>query len=351
MKSIKRVLVLLIVAAVLPTYTISATGAAETGSATTPVKVSLSGFPIVDQPITLTATALQGPSARSLDEMPLYADLEDKTNIDIEWQMIPSASATEKINLIIAGQDYPDFFYHEIPTLVLPQTLGDQGVVVPLNKYLDTYAPNYTALLSEFPDIRTFTTNPDGNIYAFSRFLNLIDLVSAGNRPYINLRWLEKLNLDMPKSPDDFYRVLKAFKTQDPNGNGKTDEIPLSLLAGAGDVGDISNWIALFGAWGVVYETMVINGQVELGHMQPGFKEGLKFFNKLFEEGLLDPESFTQNASQLRAKTTVEDIFHVGAFRSFVSWQILDIKHSLYYKGFNDGTANPDLVFRNTHSA
>jgi len=39
--------------------------------------------------------------------------------------------------------------------------------------------------------------------------------------------WVDKLGLEWPETTEDFYNVLKAFKEQDPNGNGKADEVPL----------------------------------------------------------------------------------------------------------------------------
>lgn len=38
----------------------------------------------------------------------------------------------------------------------------------------------------------------------------------------------------MPQTTDDLIKVLEAFKTKDPNGNGKADEIPMSLVNGNG---------------------------------------------------------------------------------------------------------------------
>ena len=43
---------------------------------------------------------------------------------------------------------------------------------------------------------------------------------------YINNNWLTKLGLPIPKTVDELQTTLKAFKTQDPNGNGQADEIP-----------------------------------------------------------------------------------------------------------------------------
>ncbi|MBO4560051.1 MAG: extracellular solute-binding protein, partial [Lachnospiraceae bacterium] len=49
----------------------------------------------------------------------------------------------------------------------------------------------------------------------------------AGQILWINQEWLTKLGLAAPRTTDELYAVLKAFKKQDPNGNGKADEIPL----------------------------------------------------------------------------------------------------------------------------
>ena len=40
--------------------------------------------------------------------------------------------------------------------------------------------------------------------------------------------WLDKLRLKVPTNVDEWYTTLKAFKTRDPNGNGKADEIPFT---------------------------------------------------------------------------------------------------------------------------
>ena len=45
----------------------------------------------------------------------------------------------------------------------------------------------------------------------------------------INKAWLDKLGLQVPTTWDELENVLKAFKTQDPNGNGQADEIPMNI--------------------------------------------------------------------------------------------------------------------------
>ena len=49
----------------------------------------------------------------------------------------------------------------------------------------------------------------------------------------MNSDWLERWTWQQPTTPEELRTVLEAFKTQDPNGNGTADEIPLSATAAA----------------------------------------------------------------------------------------------------------------------
>ncbi len=68
------------------------------------------------------------------------------------------------------------------------------------------------------------STSADGNIYSMTQYEP-----QAWNmtpyRLYINQTWLDKLGLNVPTTTDEYKEVLKAFATQDPNGNGQADEI------------------------------------------------------------------------------------------------------------------------------
>ena len=69
----------------------------------------------------------------------------------------------------------------------------------------------------------TYGRDGEGRWFAFPSVSN-----GANDRPatmaYINRQWLDNLGLEMPTSLDELYDVCKAFATQDPNGNGKSDE-------------------------------------------------------------------------------------------------------------------------------
>lgn len=72
------------------------------------------------------------------------------------------------------------------------------------------------------PYLRSLTY--DGNLIAIPR--RTVDRVGG-----LILRedWLENLNLEMPKTLDDFYNVFYAFTYDDPDGNGVDDTIGLAM--------------------------------------------------------------------------------------------------------------------------
>ena len=74
------------------------------------------------------------------------------------------------------------------------------------------------------------STAPDGHIYALPQWADCYHCTYP-DKLWINSTWLKKLNLQMPKTTEELRTVLRAFKTQDPNGNGKADEIPMTTDA------------------------------------------------------------------------------------------------------------------------
>lgn len=78
------------------------------------------------------------------------------------------------------------------------------------------------------------STAPDGHIYSMPWIEELGEgkesIHTVNGMAWINKEWLDNLGLEMPQTTDQLMTVLEAFKTQDPNGNGEADEIPLALL-------------------------------------------------------------------------------------------------------------------------
>ncbi len=188
-------------------------------------------------------------------------------------------------------ETYPEAFFGGNISTADQMKYGSEGVFLPLEDLIEKHAPNFSKLLDENPDIRRNITTPDGHIYALPTVIDVPrDL--TGPKLWINQQWIDEAGLDMPESVDDLYTVLKAFKDRD------SDVIPV----GSSELNDIK--YGLMGAFGYLggNDLNVVDDQVVFVPETDNYKEFLKYMNKLYTEGLLDSETFTQDGQQLNAK-------------------------------------------------
>ncbi|MFE6076547.1 ABC transporter substrate-binding protein [Paenibacillus sp. NPDC057886] len=229
--------------------------------------------------------------------------MEEKFNIQMNWTTVPFDGAAEKRQISLASGDYPDLY------LLIPwvdrfsQTdllkFGQQGVIVPLNDLIDQYAPNIKKVLDSSEYYKAMNTAPDGNIYGLTG-LNECFHCSYPNKMWMNTKWLKQLGLSEPATTEEFKEVLEAFKTKDPNGNGKADEVPLS-----GSIENFGVHIIPYLMNGFIYDddrTYLIakDGRVETVASKPEWKEGLAYIKSLYDSGLIDPGAFTQNVGAFK---------------------------------------------------
>lgn len=301
--------------------------------------INESGMPIVKESIELNIFAGQTPqSAEDWNDVMIWNEYEKMTGIDIKWEMIPSISLDEKRNLALASGRLPDAFHTAgIPTVDLLK-YGEQGTFIKLNDLIEEHAPNLTALFEQYPEVKKAITFPDGNIYSFPTIVepNFLSM-RIGPKPWVNNDWLEALNMKMPETTDEYYEYLKAVKEQDPNGNGKADEIPF----GSYSIGMLLRWVnGSFGLGnrGFNHPYIDMNPKEEELRFIPTsdeYKAALQYVNKLFSEGLIEQnifsmesEQFLANASEGLYGSTVShgptDLFPKDAGKAFASAPALE---------------------------
>ncbi|MDG0053398.1 ABC transporter substrate-binding protein [Paenibacillus sp. P2(2022)] len=278
------------------------------------------GLPIVKEAVTLKMVSPKAALAPDYSKMEIFKRLEKQTNVKIDWGNIPDTDFAEKKNLLLASGDLPDAFYGAGFTDYELINYGKDGTIIPLENLIDKYAPNLKALLDRRPDIKLAITAPDGHIYGLPSWEeNKLD-----TNPFfhvINKNWLDKLGLKVPQTLDEYTQALIAFKTKDPNGNGKADEIPLSFM----HMQWCSDIAGIFGAFGLpdnLEHRIVREGKVIFTASQPQFKEALKYIHdNWYKQGLIDPESFTQDAAQYLAKGKTPD----ETLGSYVWWEVEEV--------------------------
>ncbi len=129
--------------------------------------------------------------------------------------------------------------------------------------------------------------------------------------------------------------MLKAFKTMDPNGNGKADEIPLLGCDISSDAYGSYAWEYLMNAFthSTAKRGFLVseNGQLSVSFTKDGWKEGVKYINSLVTEGLYDSVSFTQTTDVFQTVLSKSGDQLVGAFCNFESGLMPD-DHEAYGK-------------------
>ena len=262
----------------------------------------LTGYPIVKDKVSLSVIANRRHDVKDFNEIAFYKELEEKTNVHIDFEQVPTDSWGEKKNLIFASGDLPDAFYgnwvfEDADVL----KYGTQGLLLPINNYIDKYSNFFTGVLQEYPHYKSLITAPDGNIYGLPTFKESVTCNTAEGL-FINKNWLDKLGLNMPTNADELYKVLKAFKAAgDLNGNGQADEIPFTFK--------FKNWINgtdqllhLFGITDTGDHIMMRGDKVVYAINLPEYKEAIAYLHKLYAEELIDVESFTQDGKVTQAK-------------------------------------------------
>ncbi len=263
--------------------------------------------------------------AKDRNEIQVYQIAEKATGCHIEWTNPTWAAAKEQFNLLIAGGEYPDLIqttWNTVPGGSAKYV--EDGVIVKLSDY-EKYMPNLKKYLDENPELKAQFANEDGS-YEYIPCFRADKELRVYLGPLIRQDWLDKLGLKMPTNTDELYEVLKAFKTQDPNGNGKADEIPFGGRGGDNNSYGIGN---ITSAFGVYHSYYIKNGKITYGMAEPEMKEAVAYLRKLYSEGLIDPDYLTQD----------EDSFHSKVMNDRAGF-VFGIQPTRYYASMNDGTKN-----------
>jgi len=235
-------------------------------------------------------------------DQPVIKYIEDKLNINIEWRIFPHAERETAVNLMIAaGGEMPDIFPAFVHSASLEE-LAEKGVIIPWGDYMAAGKMPLTVAKLNDPKFiavkNQMTSDRDGKIYALPDMYNnemwtFTDVVRSD--------WMEKCGITKdPETVEEYRDMLRAFKTMDPNGNGKADEIGwVNWYAGV-------DWLKMFtkmfgmptpdyslSSVDTLYWSMINHNEVIFTPTHPRFLEMLKYVNTLWEEGLIHPEQFT----------------------------------------------------------
>ena len=296
------------------------------------VDASTLEFPLKEK-ATLTGTISYPANTESdPNKRTIFERLQEQTNVEIDWTAIQADQWSDKISLEMANtKNMTDFIFSAGFSDNDLLKYAKQGVIIPLEEYIDAYMPNLQAVFEKYPEYRTMCTDTEGHIWAFPWIEQLGNEKTAiqtiGNMSFINKKWLDFLNLEVPTTVDEFEQVLIAFRDHASEIQAEFgidgSIIPMSCIVNDGDQ-DPSIIINGFGeGYGDADKARHIavtnDKEVICAATQDGYKEGIEWLHKLYEEGLIDTESFTQEWSTYVAKGKS------GRYGVCFSWDVANI--------------------------
>lgn len=274
-------------------------------------------LPIVKEPVTLTVGIVANPSVSDwkTNEQTVY--IEGTTGINLEFNELPSEEFITKIDLMITagGADLPDILIGGMPLDSLVKW-GQTDLIIPLNGYYEDISHYLDQSFAEgcnmsLEEALIYMTCYDGNIYSLPTLSESYNNQISGNRLLVYQPWLDKLNIDRYsiETTDDYYDMLCKIRDTDLNENGKQDEIP--LIASKNTLSNLRRGLmSPFVTCQPRYWTKE-DGKVDVVFNRDEWREGIRYIRKLVEEGLIMPESFTQDDKQMTAIQT-QDVQVVG---------------------------------------
>ncbi|OAS18701.1 extracellular solute-binding protein [Paenibacillus oryzisoli] len=262
--------------------------------------------------------AKQGPTAISFmlpyfsteppkADNPVFKKLEELTNTKMNITWVPNAAYKDKLSVSLASNDLPQ-------VTVIANLDGGNYAPSILNGVRSGAFWEIGPMLKDYPNLSKLNkdvlenVSHDGKLYALYR-----PRVIARGGIIFRKDWLDALGLQEPKTIDELYNVLKAFTLNDPDKNGKNDTYGLISRKGIADLDMLSGFFGAGNGW-----------ELREGKLVPNFTtkeylDALKFYRRLFQEKLMNPDFAVSEGNQSKA------LFENGKGGAIISTAIDDV--------------------------
>ena len=148
-------------------------------------------------------------------DSPVMKELEKYVGAKLEMTWAPSANYDEKVTATMGSGNYPHAMLVGTRSSSVIQASKKNRFWDITDKLTD--AKKFPNLAQTNPDVN-HNISIDGKVYGVYRARTI-------GRAGVSIRkdWLNKLGMDIPKTVDEFEKVLDAFTNNDPDGNGQKD--------------------------------------------------------------------------------------------------------------------------------
>ena len=226
-------------------------------------------------------------------DMSLYSQtaavqaLEEATGVRLDYSSMTNDDVyQEKLTLMIASGDYPDFFC-KAPEYYASGAAGllEEDVCIDIAPYLDEHAPDLKRLLDEDTEYAENVYTDNGELVGVK--MRAAPTTDGGG--IIRQDWLEEQGLDMPETFDQLHDVLLTFKDAYgcANAIGVLSSLGSPLTFGFNIKLDTNN-----------FSFVVHDGKVCPTIEEPASREYIELLAQYYSEGLFNSD-FLANYSPM----------------------------------------------------
>ncbi|WP_342372700.1 extracellular solute-binding protein [Propioniciclava soli] len=242
------------------------------------------------EPFTVTTLFSDHPNYPYNADWLFWQEIEDRTNVTLDATIVPMSDYEQKRSLVVSAGDAPT---------IIPKTYPGQesafvssGAILPVSDYVDLM-PNYQDKVEKWDMADNIETlkQSDGKYYVLPGLHEEV-------WPDYTLIWrkdlLEANGIAEPQTWDEVYDALvklKAATGQTPFSDRYQGKNLLGILGTA--YGTTAGWAY---SGGVTFNEA--EDAFEFSAQTDEYKDMVTYLNRLVTEGLLDPQSFTQQDDQ-----------------------------------------------------
>lgn len=239
-------------------------------------------------PVTFTFYNADGTEDPWTD--PVAKKITEATGVTLKTEY-PSNGQDNNILLMVATREYPDLIFAKGDSNILI----DNGALIDMSELIEEYGPHIKALYGEEYDSLRYSREDPAIYQLCSNKVEDEVLATAGTA---QLQWavLAENEYAIPYTLEKYTEIIRSYMEEHPYINGqKTIGISISCTDWhwyttlSDPAGYIANGTTDDGQW-IVDE----NSRVRYKHAAEGQREYFRWLNRMYWEGILDPDFATQ---------------------------------------------------------
>ena len=188
----KKIFAALLSCAMMATAMIGCNGDGSTSSTAGGDSSTSGGESTSGEKVKLKAIFCKHSLTKDVNTMQWLTDLEEKCNVEVEWQQI-SADWDQKKPALFASGKIPDLLFSATADSDYVQY---NGLFEDLKPLIEQYAPNLQEMFKELPEAEAICTTIEGKIFGTPKYQSIWP--KTNGTMYINQEWLDAVNMEMP---------------------------------------------------------------------------------------------------------------------------------------------------------